>query len=273
MARSQSHVRRCFFFILFLLLVSGWLHAAAVSGTVKDGTGAVVANARVEIGMRESGVLFSLKSDALGHFVSPDLKPGTYFVRATADGFEPFETSVEVVADPVNLAVRLSPAVAKQEITVTGKSRFANSDPVYQALRGSGLGTAFQVEGFSFKCDVATFELKQGTMIFLAPVNGVVTGMIFMGSGHFTLKPVTGIARAELNRRIKSEQVDEDFNQIVFRYTGEAGRSCFRRLRRKWQFQKLRRACSSTGVTRSESSVKFPWECRRNCCTARSSRT
>src|SRR5205823_10309864 len=83
---------------------------------------------------------------------------------------------------------------------------------------------AFSVEGFTFKCDVATFELKRGTLMLLEPVNGIVTGAVFVGAGHFTLKPVTRLAQTEIHRRLKTDQIDEDFTDVVFRYTGPPGK-------------------------------------------------
>ena len=207
-------------FVLSVLFPT-FLNSATVSGTVKDGTGAVIPNARIEIRGSELSQPVIVVSDGLGHFVSADLKPGTYTIRVTAEGFEPLERSLEVAANPVALDLQLAIPVAKEEVTVLGKSaKFANSDSIYQNLRNVGLGASFHVDALTVKCDAATFQLNQGTITFLAPVNGVVTGAIFLGSGHFSLKPVTGIARAEVKRRIKSDEVDEDFTQIVFRYAG-----------------------------------------------------
>lgn len=210
---------------LLLVLSPAFLHAASVSGTVKDTTGAVIPHARIEISGGDLTQPLVLTSDGVGHFASPDLKPGKYSVRLGAEGFEPVERSVEVGTAPVNLEIELPLPVARQEVTVTGKSaQYVNTDPVYRTLRNVGLGASFHVEGFTLKCDTATFQLNQGTLTFLAPVNGMVTGAIFIGSGHFHLKPITRVSAAELNRRLKSDQVDEDFGEIVFRYAGTPGR-------------------------------------------------
>jgi len=208
------------------LFLPALLSAATVSGTVKDGTDAVIPHARIEIRGGELAQPVVTTSDGVGHFTSVDLKPGTYTLRVTAEGFEPLERSVEVAASPVTLDLKMALPVAKEEITVLGKAaRFANSDSTYQNLRNVGLGTAFRVDGLTVKCDAATFQLDQGTIVFLAPVNGTVTGAIFLGSGRFSLKPVTGIARREVNRRLKAEEVNEEFTQIVFRYAGGFSRA------------------------------------------------
>ena len=48
-----------------------------------------------------------------------------------------------------------------------------------------------------------------------------VTGAIFVGAGHFHLKPATDLDEREIERRVGSKQVDEDFSEIVFRFTSE----------------------------------------------------
>ena len=220
MVRLPSITRR-FLSVLCLLFLSSLLEASTISGTVKDSTGALIPHARVEIrgGALEQPVVTT--SDEAGHFASPDLKPGNYAVRVIADGFEALERAVDLGASSATLDFQLAVAAVEEEVTVAGKSaRFANTDATYRALRDVGLGTAFQVEGFTVKCDAATFELKQGTLVFLAPVAGVGIGAVYIGAGHFHLTPAHRVARAEIMRRTKSEEVDEDFTEVLFRYAG-----------------------------------------------------
>jgi hypothetical protein len=114
------------------------------------------------------------------------------------------------------LAVPLLQAAPFQEDATSSK---ANVDPVYRQLRSVGVGSSFSVEELTVTYDVAAFELKQGTLTLLAPVNGTVTGAIFLGEGHFRLKPPTALDRSELIRRIGAPQVDEDFARVVFRFS------------------------------------------------------
>ena len=64
---------------------------SAIVGEVRDSTGAVLAGARVAITNHETGLQRSAQTDAAGRFNFPQLKPGTYSVRAEAQGFEPQE--------------------------------------------------------------------------------------------------------------------------------------------------------------------------------------
>ncbi|MGA7077560.1 MAG: carboxypeptidase-like regulatory domain-containing protein [Terriglobales bacterium] len=61
---------------------------SAIVGQVRDPTNAVVSGATVTITDPETGLRRSAKTDEAGRFNFPQLKPGTYSVRAEAQGFE-----------------------------------------------------------------------------------------------------------------------------------------------------------------------------------------
>jgi len=206
---------------LFFLAVPALLRAGTISGTVKDPSGAVIADARIEITGGDLPQPVVLSSDGLGRFTSPDLKPGKYVVRISRDGFETLEKTVDLTE---SAELQLTLAIARQQtnINVPGIAlAFANSDPVYRQLRDVGLGATFRFDNFTLICDVATFQFQKGTITFLSPVEGVVTGAIFIGEGHFNLKPVTTLDAHELSRRIGADEVNEDFTEVVLRFTGE----------------------------------------------------
>ena len=69
------------------------LTAATISGTVKDASGAMIPQARIEISGGEFVSPLIVSSDAQGHFTSPDLEPGAYSIRVTREGFEPSDWS------------------------------------------------------------------------------------------------------------------------------------------------------------------------------------
>ena len=62
---------------------------SAIVGQVRDTTDAVVPGATVTITNRETGLKRSARTDDAGRFNFPQLKPGTYSVRAEAQGFDP----------------------------------------------------------------------------------------------------------------------------------------------------------------------------------------
>ena len=61
---------------------------SAIVGQVRDTTNAVVPGATVAITNLETGLRRSAKTDDAGRFNFPQLKPGTYSVKAEAQGFE-----------------------------------------------------------------------------------------------------------------------------------------------------------------------------------------
>jgi hypothetical protein len=204
---------------LLCLIVPSALYAQTISGTVQDPSGAVIAGARIEITGGDLTQPITLVSDGLGKFASSALKPGTYSVRVTREGFEPLIKSVNLQAA---VELQLTLAIAKQQevVSVPGKSlAFANTDHVYRQLRDLGLGESFHFDNFTLTSDAATFQFQKGTLTFLSPVDGVVTGAIFIGEGHFNLKPLLALDATELSRRTGAAEVNEDFGEAVFRFT------------------------------------------------------
>jgi hypothetical protein len=62
---------------------------SAIVGEVRDATNAVVRGATVIITNHDTGLKRTAQTDEAGRFNFPQLKPGTYSVRAEAQGFEP----------------------------------------------------------------------------------------------------------------------------------------------------------------------------------------
>src|SRR5271169_3798500 len=61
---------------------------SAIVGSVTDPTGAAIPGATVTVTNVEDGLKRSVKTDDSGRFSFPQLKPGTYSVKAEADRFE-----------------------------------------------------------------------------------------------------------------------------------------------------------------------------------------
>ena len=210
--------------VMLALLGSGLASTAradTLSGTVKDSSGGVVAGARVEISGGAAAPLVVVTTDQTGKFSAPNLPAGKYSIKVSKDGFDNFETTVEF-SGTADIAISLKIATQQTSVTVTDKSlAYANSDPAYRQLRDIGLGDSYRVENYTMTLDVGRFVFKSGTITLLAPVNNTVIGAIFVGQGHFTLKPPPGIDTAEMTRRSGGPTAEEDFSDVVFRFTGQ----------------------------------------------------
>lgn len=95
-----------------------------------------------------------------------------------------------------------------------------NTNASYQQLRGllPG-GEVIAVNNLELRRDAATFTFRQGSFAFYGEVNGKVTGAVFKGDGHIHLVPPTVQERHNLSLFNQSQEFDEDFDQVVLRFT------------------------------------------------------
>jgi Peptidase family M1 domain len=95
-----------------------------------------------------------------------------------------------------------------------------NTDPNYKALRKIGPGEIFQLKDVVLKRDAATFTLN-GSLTFLAPVNGKVTGAVFYGKGALSLVPPVEVERKNIALLTKEPALHEEFDRMVLRFTDD----------------------------------------------------
>jgi len=89
-------------FLLITLAVPAWAQkdAGSIVGTVKDPSGAIVANAKVTITDVEHGQTSSTTTNAEGEFVVSPLRVGTYTVTVQQTGFK------KAISDPIRLDIQ-----------------------------------------------------------------------------------------------------------------------------------------------------------------------
>ena len=98
--------------------------------------------------------------------------------------------------------------------------RPANANTYYQQLRSlSPSGDVIAVNNLVLRRDAATFTLRQGNVAFYTAVNGKVTGAVFKGEGHLHITPPTAEERHNLSLFNHREEFDEDFDEVVLRFT------------------------------------------------------
>ncbi len=112
---------------------------ATITGTVTDSTGAVVPNATITATNVATGVQYSTKSNEAGIYTVPQLKEGTYTLKAQAAGFKEFlAQDIGLVARDVRrVDVTLEVGAVETAIEVTAgntlieteTARIANTKP------------------------------------------------------------------------------------------------------------------------------------------------
>jgi len=96
---------------------------------------------------------------------------------------------------------------------------------MYDAVRAlqpdTQRGTA--VDGLVVSRDVGTFELANGELQLLQPIEGRTVGAVWVGEGRFTLTPPTDVERSHVRRLLESDGVDVAIRRVVFLFPdGEA---------------------------------------------------
>ncbi|HVZ82723.1 MAG TPA: M1 family aminopeptidase [Terracidiphilus sp.] len=80
-------------------------------------------------------------------------------------------------------------------------------------------GEVVTVQNFELKRDAAIFTFKQGSFALYGEVNGKVTGAVFLGQGHLHVTPPIASERHSLSIAMHMEEFDDDFDQVVLRFT------------------------------------------------------
>jgi hypothetical protein len=110
---------------IFMISLSAFSQGSqgTIQGTVFDQTGGAVAGAAVTVLDVARGVTRTLTTDGAGEYVTPNVIPGTYTIRAAAKGFRTIEhTGVLVeVGQTIRVDLVVQPGEQTQTITVTGE--------------------------------------------------------------------------------------------------------------------------------------------------------
>jgi len=96
-------------------------NTGAITGTVVDPSGAVIAGALVQATREGTGEIYSTHSDSSGRFELKDMKPGNYQMEASAQGFQTIRVaSVSVQSmQQTELSFKLSVGTASETVEVT----------------------------------------------------------------------------------------------------------------------------------------------------------
>jgi hypothetical protein len=92
----------------------------SVSGSVTDSTGAAVVRAHIVATNRATSFQRETEADENGHYLIPDLPPGSYDLKVTATGFKPLtQTNLAITANTVtNADTSLQVGALSEQVTV-----------------------------------------------------------------------------------------------------------------------------------------------------------
>jgi hypothetical protein len=225
-----------FTFVIAVSVPLSRSHAVAggggLAGTIIDAKGDFVSNAAVMVVDPISNQKFTGVTDKQGRYKIEDLPAGVYSIIVSATGFDNVRRENVTVSDGQTVTFDARLSVAAVEATVSVKANGsgsngakANADPVYQQLRQAAnasdvfAGSVAAVNNLVLKRDAATFTLRSGELYFIAPINGRVTGAVFLGEGELNLEPPNAREKASLNIFTGTQTLAEQFSQLVLRFT------------------------------------------------------
>lgn len=115
--------------ISVFILLAAWsalaqVDTGAISGSISDGSGAVLANTEVQIIDEASNGRLALKTNGSGFYSAPSLRPGHYTVTATLEGFSSQRrTGITVrVQDHLEINFTLDVGTINTEVTVAAQA-------------------------------------------------------------------------------------------------------------------------------------------------------
>jgi Carboxypeptidase regulatory-like domain/TonB dependent receptor len=115
---------------------------ASLSGTVEDGTGAVVPNADVTLVDTATQASRSTTANAEGFYQFSELGPGSYILTVQANNFKKSQTPVAIAAEaPRDVDVKLAPGESSETVTVN-----ANEVPLLQTADANVSSTVSSAE-------------------------------------------------------------------------------------------------------------------------------
>jgi len=118
------------------------------------------------------------------------------------------------------MAVSVCAQTASKPIEPNGRARAANALSVYAALRADLPGAdSVTVKDFTLQREGGKFTFEQGDFYFYAPVEGRVTGAVFVGTGRFDLTAQGADEKRSLRLLTKSDSMTQEFTTLVLRFT------------------------------------------------------
>ena len=182
--------------------------ATSVNGTVVDPSGAVVADAVVEIRNPVSGLDRSVKTDASGQFNFPNVPFNPYHLTVTAAGFSPYVQDVEPRSSvPVSIKITLRVAAEGTVVDVRGEAGdLTENDPSFHTDVDKNLFDKVPLESQSSSLSSLVTLTTPGVV---ADSNGLFHGLGDHADNSFSYdgQPITDQQSKVFSNQIPSESI------------------------------------------------------------------
>src|SRR6476646_7820129 len=116
--------------ISLLGVLSAQTGNGTITGVVTDPTGAVVANAPIEVKNTATGVVFRAVSTDTGNFTIPQLPLGSYELTTTVQGFKRYnrQNITLAAAQTLRLDIPLEIGASSEAVTVSAESTLLQTE-------------------------------------------------------------------------------------------------------------------------------------------------
>ena len=220
---------------MWLLAAAAWGQATAgmgaMSGTVRDASGATVPGARVVVSNPALGLTRELSTTDAGLFAAPALVPASgYHVSVTKDGFAPFQAAnVTVqVGQTLDLNVQLNVGSATQQVEVVATAPVVDDvKSETSAVVGNQLINELPINGrrvdtFVLLTPAVTKDADFGLVTF----RGIAGGNGFLVDGVDTTNQYynENAGRTRLGSQLSQDAVQE-FQVLSSSYSAEFGKA------------------------------------------------
>src|SRR5215831_5914650 len=156
---------------------------AALSGYVKDPTGAVVPKAAVDIAKKDTAAKWSTSSNDIGYYEFPALPPGPYEIRVDKAGFQSLVRGGLTlhIGDRVQMDLGLSVGASKEAVTVEGGPELLNTDD-------ASVSTVVERQTVeNMPLNGRSFQSLLNLMPGVNPINPSSAGNVQNAQGQFTV--------------------------------------------------------------------------------------
>ena len=173
------------------LSVSVCAQSGGVTGTVVDPTGAVVANATVEMRNPVSGYGRATQTDSLGKFSIPNVPFNPYHLTVTGQGFNSYAQDIDVRSVvPVDVKISLNVKGSSESVTVEAAGDLLENDPTFHTDVDRDLFDKIPLESASSSVSSLVTLASPG---IAADSNGLFHGMGDHAENSFSVdgQPIT----------------------------------------------------------------------------------